>query len=112
DISEILTDMPAADIATLIRDLPDDDQAYVLTCLPEERSQEILKLMKPEDSAEVKDLLRYEAKTAGAIMTTEYFSLPEYTTAEEAIRKLQGTKVTGNEFYVYVTERYKRRISG
>ncbi len=110
DIGETLTDVPSADIAMLIRDLPDDDQAYVLTCLPEERSQEILKLMKPEDSAEVKDLLQYEPKTAGAIMTTEYFSLPEYTTAEEAIRKLQGAKDTGNVFYVYVTDKDEKLL--
>lgn len=105
DLGETLTDVPAADIAVLIKDLPDDDQAYVLNCLPEDRSQEVLKLMKPEDSAEVKDLLRYEPKTAGAIMTTEYFSLPEHTTAEEAIHKLQGAKDTGNVFYVYVTDK-------
>jgi magnesium transporter len=105
DLGETLTDVPAADIAVLIKDLPDDDQAYVLNCLPEDRSQEILKLMKPEDSAEVKDLLRYEPKTAGAIMTTEYFSLPEHTTAEEAIHKLQGAKDAGNVFYVYVTDK-------
>lgn len=105
DLGETLTDVPAAEIAVLIKDLPDDDQAYVLNCLPEDRSQEVLKLMKPEDSAEVKDLLQYEPKTAGAIMTTEYFSLPEHTTAEEAIHKLQGAKDTGNVFYVYVTDK-------
>jgi len=105
DIGETLTDIPAADIAMLIRDLPDDDQAYILTCLPEERSQDILKLMKPADAAEVKDLLQYESKTAGAIMTTEYFSLPEHTTAEEAIHKLQGAKDIVNVFYVYVTDK-------
>src|SRR6059036_3026218 len=104
DIGDVLQDMPAADIAMLLKDLPDDDQAYVLTCLPEERSQEVLKLMKPEDSAEVEDLLRYEPKSAGAMMTTEYFSLTEDTTAEAAIRKLQGAKDTGNVFYVYVTD--------
>src|SRR6059036_2450852 len=104
DIGDVLQDMPAADIAMLLKDLPDDDQAYVLTCLPEERSQEVLKLMKPEDSAEVEDLLRYEPKSAGAMMTTEYFSLTEDTTAEEAIRKLQVAKDTGNVFYVYVTD--------
>jgi len=110
DLGEILTDVPAAEIAVLIKDLPDDDQAYVLNCLPEDRSQEVLKLMKPEDSAEVKDLLQYEPKTAGAIMTTEYFSLPEHTTAEEAIHKLQGAKDTGNVFYVYVTDTGDRLV--
>ncbi len=109
-ISAVLADVPAADIAMLIRDLPDDDQAYILTCLPEERAQDILKLMKPEDSAEVKDLLQYEPKTAGAIMTTDYFSLPESTTAEEAIHKLQGTKDTGNVFYVYVTDKDEKLV--
>src|SRR5207247_787897 len=104
DIGDALQELPAADIAMLLKDLPDDDQAYVLTCLPEERSQEVLKLMKPEDSAEVEDLLRYEPKSAGAMMTTEYFSLTEDTTAEEANRKLQGAKDTGNVFYVYVTD--------
>jgi len=104
DISAILADMPAADIAMLLRDLPDDDQAYVLNCLREERSHEILKLMQPEDSAEVKGLLQYESKTAGAIMTTDYFALPEQTTAAEAIQKLQGAKNTGNVFYLYVTD--------
>ena len=89
DIGDVLQDMPSADVAMLIKDLPDDDQAYVLTTLPEERSQEVLKLMKPEDSAEVKDLLRYEPKTAGAIMTTDFFSLPADTKSEEAIRRLQ-----------------------
>ncbi|TAL12509.1 MAG: magnesium transporter [Nitrospirae bacterium] len=110
DIGETLTDVPAADIAMLIRDLPDDDQAYVLTTMPEERSQEILRLMKPEDSAEVKDLLQYEPKTAGAIMTTEYFSLLEDTTAEAAIHRLQGSKDTGNVFYVYVTDSTEKLV--
>src|SRR5256884_6953962 len=110
DIGDVLQDAPAADIAMLIKDLPDDDQAYVITCLPEERSQEILKLMKPEDSAEVKDLLQYEPRSAGAIMTAEYFSLTEDTTAEEAIRKLQGAKDTGNVFYVYVTDRDEKLV--
>ncbi len=104
DIGDTLTDIPAADIAVLIKDLPDDDQAYVLNTMPEERSQDILRLMKPEDSAEVQDLLQYEPKTAGAIMTTEYFSLPE------AIHKLQGAKDTGNVFYVYVTDRDEKLV--
>src|SRR5207245_569514 len=61
--------------------------------------------VKPEDSAEVKDLLRYEPKTAGAIMTTDFFSLPADTKAEEAIRRLQRATDTRNVFYVYVTDK-------
>jgi len=110
DIGETLADVPSADIAMLIKDLPDDDQAYILTSFSDERSQEILKLMKPEDSAEVQDLLQYEPKTAGAIMTTDYFALPSDTTAQEAIRKLQKATDTGNVFYVYVTDKEEKLV--
>jgi magnesium transporter len=110
DIGETLADVPSADIAMLIRNLPDDDQAYILTSFPEERAQEILLLMKPEDSAEVQDLLQYAPKTAGAIMTTDYFALPADTTAQEAIRKLQKATDTGNVFYIYVTDKNEKLV--
>ena len=110
DIGETLADVPSAEIAMLIKDLPDDDQAYILTSFPDERSQEILRLMKPEDSAEVQDLLQYEPKTAGAIMTRDYFALPSDTTAQEAIRKLQKATDTGNVFYVYVTGKDEKLV--
>jgi magnesium transporter len=110
DIGKALADVPSADIAMLIRNLPDDDQAYILNSLPEERSQEILKLMRPEDSAEVKDLLQYEPRTAGAIMTRDFFALPADTTAQEAIRKLQQATDTANVFYVYVTDKDEKLL--
>lgn len=110
DIGQALSDVPSADIAMLIRNLPDDDQAYVLNSLPEERSQEILKLMRPEDSAEVKDLLKFEPRTAGAIMTRDFFALPADTTAQEAIRKLQQATDTANVFYVYVTDKDEKLL--
>ncbi len=110
DIGEVLQDMAAADIAPLLKELPDDDQAYVLNNLSEERSQEILKLMRPEDSAEVKDLMQYEPKTAGAIMTTDYFGLPEDMTAGEVIHKLQEAKDTANVFYLYVTDKDEKLV--
>src|SRR3989440_12112455 len=94
DIGDVLQDAPAADIAMLIKDLPDDDQAYVLTTLPEELSHEVLKLMKPAESAEVKYLLQYEPKTAGAIITTEYFSITEATMAKTSVHKLQRSTDT------------------
>lgn len=110
DIGETLADVPSADIAMLIRNLPDDDQAYILGSFQEERAQEILLLMKPEDSAEVQDLLQYTPKTAGAIMTTDYFALPADTTAQEAIRKLQKATDTGNVFYVYVIDKNEKLV--
>ena len=85
-IQQVVADLLHSDIAWLLKDLGPDDVAYILGFLPEERSKEILALMKTEDSTEVADILKYPKDTAGAIMTTEFFSLPEDATAQEAIR--------------------------
>ncbi len=104
-IQELLADLAAPDIAWLLKDLGPDDQAYILGVLPEERSKEILTLMRTEDSTEVADLLKYPKDTAGGIMTTEFFSLNEDATAQEAIRRLQQAGDTEMVFYIYVTDK-------
>jgi magnesium transporter len=88
-----------------LKDLGPDDVAYILGFLPEDRSKEILALMKAEDSTEVADILKYPKDTAGAIMTTEFFSLAEDATAQEAIRRLQQATDAEMVFYIYVTDK-------
>jgi magnesium transporter len=82
DVSQVLTDIAPADVAMLLRDLGKDDVAYLLGVLPEEQAKEILKLMRTEDSSEIAEILKYPKDTAGGIMTTEFLSLPEETTAQ------------------------------
>ena len=109
-IQELLADLAATDIAWLLKDLGPDDQAYILGVLPEERSKEILALMRTEDSTEVADLLKYPKDTAGGIMTTEFFSLNEDATAQEAIRRLQQAGDTEMVFYIYVTDKNEHLV--
>jgi magnesium transporter len=105
NISHVLADIPPAEIAGLLKDLATDDVAYLLGVLPEERAKEILTLMKTEDSTEIADLLKYPKDTAGGIMTTEFFSLSEDATAQEAIRRLQHATDAEMVFYIYVTDK-------
>lgn len=105
NIQQVLADIPASDVAWLLKDLGTDDVAYILGVLPEEQSKEILALMKTEDSTEIADLLKYPKDTAGGIMTTEFFSLSEDTTAQEAIRRLQHATDAEMVFYIYVTDK-------
>ncbi|TAJ26212.1 MAG: magnesium transporter [Nitrospirae bacterium] len=109
-IQQVLADMPASDVAWLLKDLGPDDVAYILGVLPEEQSKEILTLMKTEDSTEIADLLKYPKDTAGGIMTTEFFSLPEDATAQEAIRRLQHATDAEMVFYIYVTDKEDRLV--
>ncbi|HSQ92589.1 MAG TPA: CBS domain-containing protein, partial [Nitrospiraceae bacterium] len=104
-INQVLADLLHSDIAWLIKDLGPDDAAYLLGVLPEERAKEILSLMRAEDSTEVADLLKYPKDTAGGIMTTEFFALPEDATAQDAIRRLQLATDAEMVFYIYVTDK-------
>jgi magnesium transporter len=61
--------------------------------------------MKAEDSTEVAGILKYAKDTAGGIMTTEFFSLSEDATAQEAIRRLQQATDAEMVFYIYVTDK-------
>lgn len=104
-IQEVLADLLHSDVAWLLKDLGPDDVAYILGFLPEERGKDILALMKTEDSTEVADILKYPKDTAGGIMTTEFFSLSEDATAQEAIRRLQHATDAEMVFYIYVTDK-------
>lgn len=104
-IQQVLADVPASDIAWLLKDLASDDVTYIMGVLPEALSREILTLMKTEDSTEIAALLKYPKDTAGGIMTTEFLSLFEDTTAQETIRRLQRATDAEHVFYVYVTDK-------
>ncbi len=104
-IVQVLADLLHSDVAWLLKDLGPDDVAHILGVLPEDRAKEILALMKTEDSTEVADILKYPKDTAGGIMTTEFFSLPEDATAQDAIRRLQQATDAEMVFYIYVTDK-------
>ncbi|WP_447979802.1 magnesium transporter [Candidatus Nitrospira bockiana] len=110
DVPQVLADIPPADVAMLLRDLGKDDVAYLLGLLPEDQAKEILHLMRTEDSSEVEEILKYPKDTAGGIMTTEFFSLPEDTTAQDAIRRLQHATDAEMVFYIYVTDKNDRLV--
>lgn len=109
-INQVLADLLPSDVAWLLKDLGPDDVTYILGVLPEDRAQEILALMKTEDSTEIAGLLKYPKDTAGGIMTTEFFSLPEDATAQDAIRRLQQATDAEMVFYIYVTNKEDRLV--
>jgi magnesium transporter len=109
-IEQLLSEIPPAEVAVLLKDLGTDDVADILGVLPQEQANEILALMKAEDSTEIADLLKYPQGTAGSIMTTEFFSLPEDATAQEAIRRLQHATDAEMVFYIYVTDKEEHLV--
>jgi magnesium transporter len=66
--------------------------------------------MGHEDSKEVQGLLEYPEDTAGRLMNTDFFSLHEDTTVEEAIKQVRAASEREMVFYIYVTDKEDRLV--
>jgi len=66
--------------------------------------------MGHEDSQEVQDLLEHPKETAGRLMNTDFFSLPEQITVEEAIKQVRAASEREMVFYIYVTDKEDRLV--
>lgn len=82
---EIVQDLPEAYLQQILERLDSDDAADLLGSLPQERAQALLERVSKPLSAEIQQLLRYPADTAGGIMQTEYVTVSEGATVEQAI---------------------------
>ena len=111
DISEFVEETEPTVVANLLPTMPADEVTRILSDLPEERKAELLNLIEGATSADVERLLEYEEKTAGAIMTPNFFAQPEETTATEATERIRELADVEMVFYVYVVDA-KNKLKG
>jgi len=90
-------------IVELIQNASANDQSYILGILEEHRSQSVIDLLKSEEQEEIEEIMGYPEDSAGAMMTTDIFTLYQDTTCGEALRALQDQKEAEMVFYLYVT---------
>ena len=103
--------MDLDNIVEILEHMPADDVADLLGQLPDETSDAILEKMKKEGSEEIEGLLHYQDDTAGGIMTTDFISLGENTTAKQAIESLQKEHLDVEmPFYLYATDEYGKLV--
>jgi magnesium transporter len=79
----------------------------VLDELDEETADEILSELTPEAAAETERLLQYDPYTAGGLMTTEFVSVAEALTVEQALVAVRAMARTGRKeamYTVYTTD--------
>ncbi len=79
-----------------------DDAADFVELVPEERRAEILQAFSDEVTRKVEQLLNYPPDTAGGIMSTQFISFPEGTTAAEAVVLLRESPPRKIYFNIYV----------
>ncbi len=86
-----------------------DDAILLLDSLDVTRQARVIPLIDPARRAELDRLLRYEAGTAGNVMTPRFLALERTATAQEAIDAIRtlGEQVEA-VFYLYVVDRNGR----
>lgn len=89
----------------LIEAMAPDDRVDLLGRLGPEIVDSILPLMAQAERHDIRTLLSYPAASAGAIMTTDYASIPAGVTAEQAITLLRRQAPDRETiYYVYVLD--------
>ncbi|MFO0975141.1 MAG: magnesium transporter [Planctomycetaceae bacterium] len=101
--TELAEMLEAPKLSQLLEKMSSDDRVDLLSRLPEARQEDVLRLLAQAERNEVRRLLSYDEDSAGAIMTTEYASLPANISAHDAIARLrQQAPNSETIYYVYI----------
>lgn len=103
-VKQVTQDLSEELVAALLDRLEPDDATDVIAVLPDEVRGRVLAKMDDEEEAGVRRLLGWPHDSAGGIMSTDFFSMPDTATCGAAVRELQRSgEEMENAHYVYVT---------
>ena len=103
--ASIVSDLDDERAADILEEMAPDEAADLLQDLSEERRDELVELMEKEEKQDVEELLTHDEDSAGGIMTTDFISLPEEFTAQQAIERLRELKPDPElTYYLYVVD--------
>lgn len=97
----VLEELTAVEAASIMSEMTPDERADALDELDEETADDILAEFEPEEKAETERLLEYDPYTAGGLMTTEFVSVDENLTAEEALVAVRAMSRAGRREAMY-----------
>jgi magnesium transporter len=103
----VLEAMSTRQAADLVSQMTPDDRADALEELEEERADEILAEIPAEARRETEALLAYAPNSAGGLMTTEFVSVPEDITVEQALVRVRAVARAGRReamYTIYTTD--------
>ena len=109
EYKQFLQEMDTTYAADMISHMFVDNAVDVLKELDKAQIVSYLTLMNKEAAAQIKSLLHYEEYTAGSIMTTEYVSIPQFSTVRSAMTILRNEAPSAETiYYVFVVDENNR----
>ncbi len=101
--TELVETLEVPRLSQLLEKMSSDDRVDLLSRLPDARREDVLRLLAQAERNEIRRLLSYDEDSAGAIMTTEYASLPANISVQDAIARLrQQAPNSETIYYVYI----------
>jgi len=89
----------------LLEEMDPDEATDLLSELPEDKKRKLFLTMERPSREVLQELLTYDEGTAGRIMTTDYLSVREDQTVEDAVRAFKGsTHPLESVAYIYVLD--------
>lgn len=107
-----LNEMDTSYGAAMLSFMYTDDAVDVLNELDNEQRESYLEMMDSETVEEINELLGYAEYTAGAIMTTEYVSILETSTARSAMAVLRKEAPTAETIYYIFIVNDRHELTG
>jgi magnesium transporter len=108
---ELILALPEPLAASVLGHMSNDRATDIIHELPKPDAARLLALLEPDARGAIEQLLGYPPNTAGALMTTEYVSVPsDWTVAQtlDHIRKVERTRET--IYAIYVLEPQRRTL--
>ncbi|AMV37994.1 magnesium transporter [Planctomyces sp. SH-PL62] len=109
--NRLIESMPPKEAADLLRVMSHDERAALVNRLEEEFVDEVLPNLAQAEREDIRRLAGYEPGTAGAVMTTDYVTLPPHITVREALERLRHEAPDRETiYYCYVVDHSRRLI--
>ena len=116
-LADVLEEMPEQDqvrllsvlglerSADVVEEMEPDDAADLLAEMPSEQRERLLAAMETVQAADLRRLLRYEATTAGGLMTSQPLIVPPDTPVAEVLAEIRMPEIAATAAaQVYVCE--------
>ncbi len=99
-------------IVDLLENIPHDQSADILSLMSKSKVEKILNSMRSETTSKIKEILGYNPESAGAIMDTEFITVPENYNVRQTINYLRKIKPPHKKiFHLYVVNN-KKQLKG
>jgi magnesium transporter len=103
--SEIIDELPTADVARGVAELDSDDAVHILEDIDIPEREEILAQMPAFERLSLKRSLDFPEESAGRLMQTDFIAIPPYWSVGQTIDYLRSEKDLPDEFFqIYVVD--------